>query len=83
MRYLIPFSILLSTTLACAPKQAADSSSSATSTTDAEMTAALPIDPSIRRGVGHGMQYFIEPNAYPQDRVELRLVVKVGSRKRP
>ena len=81
MRYIIPLSILLSTTLACAPKQAADSPSSATSTIDAEMTAALPIDPSIRRGIlGNGMQYFIEPNAYPQDRVELRLVVRVGSR---
>ena len=81
MRYIIPFSIFLSTSLACVPKQAADSSSSATSTTDAEMTAALPIDPSIRRGIlGNGMQYFIEPNAYPQDRVELRLVVRVGSR---
>jgi zinc protease len=40
----------------------------------------MPVDPSIIIGeLPNGMRYFIRENPYPAGRVDLRLVVKVGS----
>ncbi len=40
----------------------------------------LPVDESLRVGVfDNGLRYFIRTNAVPENRVELRLVVDVGS----
>ncbi|MCB9797864.1 MAG: insulinase family protein [Alphaproteobacteria bacterium] len=42
--------------------------------------APIPSDPDVRVGtLDNGLTYYIEPNAYPEDRAELRLVVKAGS----
>jgi zinc protease len=42
--------------------------------------AALPTDPSVRSGVlENGLAWYVEENALPETRAELRLVVKVGS----
>ncbi len=42
--------------------------------------AALPFDTNVRVGrLANGMRYFIRENARPEKRVELRLVVNVGS----
>ncbi len=40
----------------------------------------LPVDPSVRQGVlGNGLTWYVEENARPTDRAELRLVVRAGS----
>ncbi len=40
----------------------------------------LPFDQDVTRGtLANGLEYFIRPNARPEDRAELRLVVKAGS----
>lgn len=40
----------------------------------------IPVDPAVRQGVlPNGLRYFIRANAKPEDRAELRLVVKAGS----
>lgn len=40
----------------------------------------LPFDPSVRRGtLDNGMTYYVRQNAKPEDRLELRLVVRAGS----
>ena len=40
----------------------------------------MSFDPGVRRGVlDNGLTWYIEPNAEPRDRAELRLVVRVGS----
>jgi zinc protease len=42
--------------------------------------APLPLDPAVRTGtLKNGLTYFIRKNAKPEDRAELRLVVKAGS----
>jgi zinc protease len=42
--------------------------------------APMPLDPSITVGrLDNGLHYWIRENAYPANRAELRLVVKVGS----
>ncbi|MDX1477344.1 MAG: pitrilysin family protein, partial [Saprospiraceae bacterium] len=43
-------------------------------------TTDIPFDPSIRSGqLENGMRYFIQKNAKPEDRAELRLAVAAGS----
>ncbi len=44
------------------------------------LTSPLPLDPAIRTGTfDNGLKYFVRRNALPAGRVELRLVVNVGS----
>jgi zinc protease len=44
------------------------------------LTDALPIDPAVKIGkLTNGLTYYIRKNARPEKRVELRLVVNVGS----
>jgi len=72
----------------CAPKatpqptaDAAVSAASADSALlDVDPQAPLPFDPGVRRGtLDNGLQWFVETNAVPEDRVVLRLVVETGS----
>jgi zinc protease len=43
-------------------------------------STALPFDPSVRRGtLDNGLTYFVRANRRPEQRAELRLVVKAGS----
>jgi len=43
-------------------------------------TAALPMDPKLVKGkLANGLTYYIRENRKPEKKVELRLVVKVGS----
>src|SRR5437764_13048297 len=47
---------------------------------EVDLNAPIPIGPQVK--VGHlpnGLTYYIQRNARPQNRVELRLVVKAGS----
>jgi zinc protease len=45
-----------------------------------DLSAALPINPELRVGkLDNGLTYYIQKNAKPEHRVELRLVVKAGS----
>ncbi|MEN0003780.1 MAG: pitrilysin family protein, partial [Bacteroidota bacterium] len=40
----------------------------------------IPVDPAVVRGtLDNGIQYYIQQNAKPEDRAELRLVVNAGS----
>ena len=40
----------------------------------------IPLDPLVQRGtLENGLSWVVQPNAYPDDRAELRLVVKAGS----
>ncbi|MEJ2003583.1 MAG: insulinase family protein, partial [Cyclobacteriaceae bacterium] len=40
----------------------------------------LPVDPNVRIGkLENGLTYYIRKNEKPEDKVELRLVVNVGS----
>lgn len=40
----------------------------------------IPFDPEVKKGVlSNGMTYYIRKNAKPEEKVELRLVVKAGS----
>ncbi len=44
------------------------------------LDAPLPFDPGVRKGkLANGLTWYIEPNAEPPDRAELRLVVQAGS----
>src|SRR5438552_1879483 len=44
------------------------------------LSAPVPIDPAITIGtLPNGLRYYVRANATPEKRVELRLVVKVGS----
>lgn len=46
----------------------------------AKLTDPLPIAPEIKKGkLANGLTYYIRKNAKPEKKVELRLVVKVGS----
>ena len=63
--------LLLPLLLACAPKIAP---------TVAPEPVGLAIDPAVTTGtLDNGLRYFIEPNPFPKDRAELRLVVYAGS----
>lgn len=43
-------------------------------------STAIPTDKNVKKGVlSNGMTYYIRQNAKPEDKVELRLVVKAGS----
>lgn len=45
-----------------------------------EADAPLPFDPGVRTGtLDNGLTWYIEPNPWPEDRAELRLVVRAGS----
>jgi zinc protease len=66
--------------IGCGPKPPPTSPSLAQQVAELSMTDPLPFDPAITTGtLDNGLRYFIEPNAYPKDRVELRLVLPVGS----
>jgi zinc protease len=40
----------------------------------------LPEDPAVRRGtLANGLRYYVRANGRPENRAELRLVVKAGS----
>ena len=42
--------------------------------------SSIPIDPNVKKGVlSNGMTYYIQKNAKPEQKVELRLVVNAGS----
>ncbi len=44
------------------------------------LNTAIPTDPNIKKGVlSNGLTYYIRKNSKPEDKVELRLVVNVGS----
>ena len=65
--------------LACAPKTPVELPSD-NPVAALGLSDPLPFDPAITAGeLDNGLRYFIEPNAYPKDRVELRLVLPVGS----
>lgn len=43
-------------------------------------TDSIPIDPAVRVGkLANGLTYYLQPNARPEKRLELRLVVNAGS----
>ena len=45
-----------------------------------KLTDPLPVNPDLKRGkLPNGLTYYIEKNAKPANRVELRLVIKAGS----
>ncbi|HRP88773.1 MAG TPA: insulinase family protein [Edaphocola sp.] len=45
-----------------------------------DLKAKLPIDPKVTTGkLSNGLTYYIRPNAKPENKVELRLVVNAGS----
>lgn len=45
-----------------------------------KLNQRIPFDPKVRTGtLKNGMKYYIRKNAKPENRVELRLVVNVGS----
>ena len=45
-----------------------------------DLSEPLPWDPNVQRGqLANGLTWYIEPNARPEDRVELWLAVRVGS----
>ncbi|MDH5602361.1 MAG: insulinase family protein, partial [Cyclobacteriaceae bacterium] len=47
---------------------------------EGNLESKLPIDPAIKKGVlKNGLTYYIRKNEKPEDKVELRLVVNVGS----
>lgn len=47
---------------------------------DINLTQPLPIDSTVTKGkLPNGLTYYIKPNAKPEQKVELRLVVKAGS----
>lgn len=53
---------------------------STTTTSDVDLSAALPMDPNVRTGkLENGLTYYIKANEKPEDRAELRLAVNAGS----
>ncbi len=45
-----------------------------------DLNAPIPADPALIKGkLANGLTYYIRPNATPQHKVELRLIVKAGS----
>ena len=45
-----------------------------------EASPKLPFDPDVATGtLPNGLDWYVEPNTYPEGRVEVRLVVKAGS----
>lgn len=45
-----------------------------------DLSKEIPFNPNVRRGVlDNGLTYYVEQNAKPADKVELRLVVNAGS----
>ena len=45
-----------------------------------QLTDSIPTDPKVKIGtLSNGMKYYIYPNALPEKKVEMRLVVKIGS----
>ncbi|MBL7718579.1 MAG: insulinase family protein [Flavipsychrobacter sp.] len=45
-----------------------------------DLSAKLPTDPKVIKGkFANGLTYYIRPNGKPENKVELRLMVKVGS----
>lgn len=47
---------------------------------DLDLSQNLPIDSKVTKGtLPNGLTYYIRPNAKPENKVELRLVVKAGS----
>ncbi len=58
--------------LACGPK--------APPTAVETASPLLPLEPDMHTGaLDNGLQWFVEENGYPEGRVQMRLVVKVGS----
>ncbi len=49
-------------------------------TAQSDLNAKLPVDPNVKTGkLSNGLTYYIRPNEKPENKVELRLVVKAGS----
>lgn len=63
------------------PKQAAPPEPAGSAAAGAHaLDAVLPLDPGVRSGrLSNGLTWYIEPNAEPPHRAELRLVVQAGS----
>jgi zinc protease len=67
------WSPLFLTLAACAVKPVAPEAT-------APDSAIIPLNPDVRTGVlPNGLTWYVLPNAWPEDRAELRLVVGVGS----
>lgn len=44
------------------------------------LNSIIPTDPTIKSGtLSNGFRYFVLPNSYPKNRIEMRLLVNVGS----
>lgn len=70
--------LLLLATLACAPK--APPATSPPAPPEEPLSAAIPIDAGVHHGVlDNGLRWMVEENHRPENRAELRLVVRAGS----
>ena len=72
--------ILLAGLTACADPYISTSEANPEGNDRIAETATLPYSDKIERGeLANGMKYFIAPNAKPEKRVYIRLVVNAGS----
>jgi len=63
-----------------APGAAATAPATARNTTALRLDAAIPVGPQVKVGqLANGLTYYIQRNARPERKLELRLVVKAGS----
>ena len=61
-------------------KKAPQPAKAAQPTKGIELDAPIPVGPQVKVGkLANGLTYYIQKNARPERRVELRLVVKAGS----
>jgi zinc protease len=81
VRFRTRLALLLVVALAAASLPAwAQSTPPASQARSAPLTQTIPTDPSVRTGeLANGLRYYIRANTEPARRVELRLVVNVGS----
>ena len=76
----VSLSLLVALSLAGCPKPAATVLPPPVDDSAFALDAPLPFDPGVRTGrLDNGLTWYIEPNAEPPNRAELRLVVQAGS----